>query len=347
MKFRVLLALCAAAALVTGCNQRSDQQLLTELNKLTDPPNSKTEKSDEAARKKRAEQARELLKEFESNYPQSPLLNEARAQALKAMTLTREPADGAAEVARNLRDRAPKGSDFAAQGDLFLALRELQDMFKGLRDEEHIKNTYYQNASTIRARVEGLLTTYPKYRPAANLAAQVVQLADAADDAKTRRLILDLVAKNQPTHALARVAEREQFIGKEFTFAFTPVGADRKLSIQNLRGKVVVLDFWATWCAPCRAEMPKLKALYEKYQAKGLEIIGVSLDRDEDELTKYVKAQALRWPQAVGPDARGLAEQWGVEGIPAVFVLDRQGRLHTLNGRGKLEKLVPELLGAR
>jgi thiol-disulfide isomerase/thioredoxin len=343
MKYRMLLALFAAA-LLAGCSQRSDQQLLTELNKLTDPPDEKQGKFDEAAKRKRAENAQSLLREFEERHPNSPQLNEARAKALEVLRLPKEPAEGAADVARKLRDEAPKGSDLAAQGDLFLALQEWKEMFRGAPD---IKDAWNQNAEGIRTRLETLLTTYPKNTHVANVAAELFRLADAADDLKTRRLILELIPKNLPSHPLARIAEREQAVGREFTFAFTPVGSDKQLSVKDLRGKVVVLDFWATWCGPCVAEMPRLKALYERYREKGLEVIGVSLDDEEGKLTRFVKARDIRWPQAFGPDARTLRDQWGVESIPTVFVLDREGRLHSLNARGKLEKMVPELLGEK
>jgi thiol-disulfide isomerase/thioredoxin len=344
MKCRALLALFAAAALLAGCGQRSDQQLLAELHKLSD---TITEKSDAATREQRAEQAEGLIKEFESRHAGSPLLNEARGEALKVMAQSRTPAATAAETARKLRDEAPKGSTLAAQGDLFLFGQEWAALKKGAGDGTPDSDVWQRHAKDLRGRLERLLKTYPKNRDVADLAAQALAVAELADDLPTRRLILELVSQQQPGHPLARVAERDQAIGKEFHFEFTPVGSDKRLSVKDLRGKVVVVDFWATWCAPCVAEMPRLRALYEQYQGKGLEIIGVSLDHEQGKLTSFVKARDIRWPQAFGAAAEGLKEEWGVKGIPTVFLLDRQGCLHSLNARGKLEKLVPELLAEK
>ena len=87
--------------------------------------------------------------------------------------------------------------------------------------------------------------------------------------------------------------------------------------------------------------------LYEKYHAKGLEIIGISRDRDVADLTAYVKAKGIPWWQVHGPATDLLTDEWGIEGLPTVFLIDRQGRLHSMNARGKLEKWVPELLGLK
>ena len=88
-----------------------------------------------------------------------------------------------------------------------------------------------------------------------------------------------------------------------------------------------MIDFWATWCGPCRAEMPNVVATYQKYHAQGFEIIGVSLDENRMALGNYTSAQGLVWPQYF--DGRGwenkLAKKYGVESIPMDYLLDRHG----------------------
>ena len=99
-----------------------------------------------------------------------------------------------------------------------------------------------------------------------------------------------------------------------------------KLDIAALRGKVVVVDFWATWCAPCRGQAPKWVALQEKHRKDGLEVIGVSLDDSAEPVRAFRKEFGLNYRVGLG-DAK-LAERWGgVLGLPVAFVIDRKGRL--------------------
>jgi thiol-disulfide isomerase/thioredoxin len=135
-------------------------------------------------------------------------------------------------------------------------------------------------------------------------------------------------------------------VGQPYPFAVTCIDGS-KVSTKDWQGKVIVIDFWATWCAPCLMEMPELKKLYERYHSQGLEILGVSLDRDRKELEGYVRKEAIAWPQFfVGDNVRraALMQVTGASSIPRYFVLDRTGRLHADDGRGKLEILVPTLL---
>src|SRR5262249_55779184 len=122
----------------------------------------------------------------------------------------------------------------------------------------------------------------------------------------------------------------------------------------SLKGKVVVLDFWATWCGPCVAEMPEMKRLYEKFHGQGVEFIGISLDQSKDEggldaLKKFVKDQEIPWPQYYQGKGweSAFSRSWGINSIPSMFVVDRDGRLVYIEARGKLEQLIPDLLKSK
>jgi thiol-disulfide isomerase/thioredoxin len=106
----------------------------------------------------------------------------------------------------------------------------------------------------------------------------------------------------------------------------------RGLSNESLAGRVVLLDFWATWCAPCRKSMPELEALHREYAARGLSVVGVSIDEGDPakvtpKIASFVKGRKLTYPIALDSDSRPAWESFHVKAVPAAFLIDRQGRI--------------------
>lgn len=101
----------------------------------------------------------------------------------------------------------------------------------------------------------------------------------------------------------------------------------RKLNLADYKGKVVLLDFWATWCGPCRTEIPHFVEMQNKYGPEGFQVIGISMDDDAKPVREFYQQYKLNYPAAVGDDK--LAERYGgVLGLPVNFILDREGRIH-------------------
>jgi thiol-disulfide isomerase/thioredoxin len=148
------------------------------------------------------------------------------------------------------------------------------------------------------------------------------------------------------------VKARERFIALShtpFEMKFTALDG-REVDVAKLRGKVVLIDFWATWCNPCIAELPNVKTVYEQYRDKGFEIIGISVDSEKDrrKFADLVAAEGVTWPQHF--DGKGWDNQYALEytvtGVPAMLLLDQKGFLVSTDARGeKLGAEVKRLLG--
>ncbi len=132
-----------------------------------------------------------------------------------------------------------------------------------------------------------------------------------------------------------------------FTLQYTATDGTQ-VDLAKMRGKVVLVDFWATWCGPCRGEVPNVVAAYQKYHDQGFEVLGVSLDQDLNELTTFTNGNGMVWPQYF--DGKGwsndIASANGVNSIPAMWLIGKDGVLITKNAREDLDGDVSRALAA-
>ena len=204
--------------------------------------------------------------------------------------------------------------------------------------------------------VDAFIAFAPQDRRGAELL-RLLSLSFQADPARQRplyeRTVRDYPETKQAAAARGKLG-RLDAIGKPFDLAFKDAITGAEVSTKGLRGKVVVVDFWATWCGPCVAEMPRLKQLHAKYRDQGVAFVGVSLDYPEADgglasLKAFVAGNEIPWPQYYSGEGLSgdFARDLGVDSIPAVFLVDREGQVVSSDAGDRLETLIPELINRK
>ena len=136
-------------------------------------------------------------------------------------------------------------------------------------------------------------------------------------------------------------------VGQKAPNIILPAMNGDSVSLGDLKGKVVLVDFWASWCGPCRQNNPNLVKLYSRYQDKGFEILSVSIDKKSVDWKKAVSTDNLKWIQVI--DDKGWEASttmvYGVDAIPASFLIDKDGIIRAINPEGseldhKIKKLI-------
>jgi thiol-disulfide isomerase/thioredoxin len=272
-----------------------------------------------------------------------------------------------------LRVRWMNLRNYADHDALVKEIRDFIDQHAGSRDAidateilittlEYYRSTHADDGAAdpkadpaLMAEIEDFIRLSPHDERGADFLfgfAQSVKDADRRHDLY-RRIIVDYPGSDSAIYAGGKLRQIQQ-IGMPFKLGFREVHSNGWIHTNDLKGKVIVINFWATWCPPCRGEIPHLKELYTKYKPQGLEIIGVSLDgpreeTDLDKLKKYLQENQITWLQYYQGDgfASAFSRSWGINAIPTMFVIDAEGNLLSTSARFDLDKLIPKLLSRR
>ncbi len=254
----------------------------------------------------------------------SSILGDADATAkLAAMAASKDQAislrgQGAQLLARWLA----AGKDATAQGKIADDLEKLDKAHTDNIPLTSLTAMFSESATSpeLKARLESLITDTMNNDAAAQMKEQI------AAEQKIKSI------ENKPLVITGKQAD-----GKDFTTA-------------DWKGKVVLVDFWATTCEQCVVDLPKVKKMYADYHDKGLEIVGVSNDINVKELKDYVAKNEMPWPQLFDVTAAGQ-QQWnpittgfGITTIPTMFIIDKKGTLRTVDADENMGEMIPKLL---
>jgi len=271
------------------------------------------------------------------NDPQAKMISEQNGPQLNSMLVM----FGDKDARKHLEDQA-KGSDkdtaIKANGALMTA-----DWVLAANDEAAQQKIADQAVKLAKDNpndeyVTGVLASMSQL--GASSSKLTSQLQDAAGDMKTQTA--STIKEQASADKKLRSMENKPLV-------IAGVRNDgSQFSTADWKGKVILVDFWATWCGPCRAELPRVKKAYADFHAKGLEVLGVSCDNSGQDLDQFLQQNKdMPWPQlfdAKQPGWHPLAKDYGIMGIPTMFLIDKKGVLRTVTARENFEEMIPKLL---
>ena len=168
-------------------------------------------------------------------------------------------------------------------------------------------------------------------------------MARLLDETMTSRIADGLLARLRNSDKLVSLE------GQKTTLAGTTATGE-PFTTADWEGKVILVDFWATWCAPCIAELPRVKEVYAQYHDQGFEVLGIANDYSADVVVQGSQRLELPWPQLHDAES-GSAKKWhsitrefGIDGIPVMLIIDKKGVVRSVTARENFEELIPQLL---
>jgi len=278
--------------------------------------------------------------QFETRYPKDARRWDAKLIALRygAMLATADSQPDPAQIESELQAvaHAPDASHEARVA----ARISLIGLHTGEGDQDGL-------SPDLEKEMVGFLHDFPDDPNDAELQKARLGSLQKTDPAKASAFLDTLLKDKNPAVAeMAQAEARRRDLTKQpLDLKYTAVDGSA-VDVSKLRGKVVIVDFWATWCAPCMEAVPDVVALYKELHAKGLEIVGISLDEDKGSMEGVTKSSGMVWPQYF--DGKGwdnaISSRYGVTDIPQMWLVDRKGMVVDTDGADDLKEKVEKLV---
>ena len=269
--------------------------------------------------------------------------------------------------------------DPSARGGARLYLKELRQSqvpalaFAGLRLQVSDRLSQWRTlpASDKSATLQALADAVEESDPSVEQVRLLTMVADVLGDTRERKRVLAVIEPMLPRlEAVAEASEEGaqkvaalEGVLRRLQLPGNPIEVEGDLLTggpvdwASYRGKVVLIDYWATWCGPCNAELPNVRRLHEKYADRGFTVLGVSVDDDKQRVKQFLDRHSVDWPTLFGhrENARGwkhpMVDKYGVFDLPRAILVDRDGHVVSMNARGarltaELEKLFGDSVAA-
>jgi len=196
-------------------------------------------------------------------------------------------------------------------------------------------------AASIAAQFNKFAADFPTFASLNIIKQQVIQTVGRAVPSASGTPANAQAAAGQD----AKDAELKEKLKSPLDLRFTAVDGT-PVDLASMRGKVVLVDFWATWCGPCKREVPNVVAAYNNLHKQGFEVVGISLDQNKDSLLSFTAANGMTWPQYF--DGKGwqnsISTSFGIHAVPAMWLVNKNGYVVSTDGRTDLEGQVEKLL---